>query len=216
MSKQASNRRSGILVSVFAVAVVVCAGVLLFNRSAERSIEEVAAAQMKGSVRLVASQIRRPLDEVAAGLRGVALRCGSSDSGTVTDCAADLERLRLKEPALFAATMILDRIGRVLATTPPRVWREDERVTLEEAQVRASRGGGESLGVSSNPIGAGKTVFVVVSVPGASTEFGAVGVASDLGRMGTALIDGLAADGQGVAFLAADDGRLLLASDWDC
>jgi PAS domain S-box-containing protein len=42
-----------------------------------------------------------------------------------------------------------------------------------------------------------------------------VGVAIDLGRLGTTLIEDLAVAGQGTAFLATEDGGLLLASGWD-
>jgi hypothetical protein len=139
MSQQPPDRFSRIIASVVAVALVVCAGLLLLARSAERSIEDACVGEMQGSVRLVADHIRGHLDEVAAELREVALGCGSSRATTVTDCAEILDRLRLREPALFVATMVLDRSGGVLATMPGRVWRADERLALEEARVRAGR-----------------------------------------------------------------------------
>lgn len=215
MREQPLHRSSRVVGGAIAGGLLVLGVFLLLDRLAERSIEDAWLAQMQGSVRLVANYIRAHLNDAAAGLREVALRCSAGDGTAVTGCAEDLGRLRLRDPAFFSAAVVLSRGGEVLATMPPRAWRDDERATLEEASTRSIRGSGESLEVSWNPAGSGKTVFLMTSAPAASSRIGGVGVAIDLDRIGASLTEALAVDRRGVAFLATNDGRLLLASNWD-
>ena len=199
-----------------AVPIAICACVVLLERSSERVVEDAYVEQMEGSVRLVAGHIRAQLDELAAGLRAVALTCGARESTAGGECAAELERMRRSEPSLFVSTMTFDRNGSLLVTTPPRVWREDERAVLDEARLRATTTDSEAILACSNPAGPARTVLVVASAGRAALSgFGAVGAAVDLEQMGRTLLESLTAEGRGIAYLAAVDGRLLLVSGWD-
>ncbi|HVN76647.1 MAG TPA: response regulator [Thermoanaerobaculaceae bacterium] len=216
MNSRPPRRAVAVLAGVIAVPVAVCAAVLLLERSAESVVEDVFLDQMAGPLGLVGNHIRESLDGLASALRSTAERCGSEAQSGPSACAADLVQLQAGAPAMLASVVAFDRGGGLVAATPPREWRDDERAALTEASRRVIGETGQTVLLAVGAVPPERTVYVISSAgPGAKGDVAAVGAAVDLRRTGTTLLDALTAGGQGVAFLAATDGRLILASGWD-
>ncbi|MBZ5588649.1 MAG: response regulator [Acidobacteriia bacterium] len=210
MTSQAPRRSTWVVMSVAAIVLAISAGYLVFVDAAERMLESTCIEQMAGSVGVLASRIHGQSAEVVAALSEIATRCASRGVGPEGECAADLDRLRHGLPALFAATILLDREGAILSSAPPRQWRADELAAIQEARREAGRGAGQSIRVSASAPRGGKTLFAVAAIPSdAPTSVGAVGVAIDLNQVAIILLERAIPNPEGLAFLALQDGRLI-------
>ncbi len=216
MILQPSRRILGILAAAVSAAAVVSAGVLLLEDSAERVIEDACAEQMEVSVKLVAGHLRGHLDDIAAGLRAAAGTCSAQSAAAPASCTAALDRLRASEPALVAAAMALGRDGGVIAASPARTLTGGGPAVPEEVLRLAAAAPREATLVPASPASPAGMPFLVVPVPaGGLGAIAVVGAALDLDHAGSSLLEGLAIGGDGVAFLAAADGRVLRAAGAD-
>lgn len=197
-------------VAVAAVTLVVT--YLALERSVERMLEDAWAAQAGASVRVLASHIRGHVEDLADALREIAPRCATQGAPLAGECATDLDRLRRQQPRLFVATIMFDAGGRPVETVPPRAWRPEELAAAEGACARLLSGG-EPVQVAVSGSARDRTVFAVAHVGGgAEGRVRAIGVALDGAELASALLEGMIPGDQGLAFVAAEDGRLVAVS----
>jgi PAS domain S-box-containing protein len=214
MGSQGSRRWTWAAGGVAAV-VVLAASYVLVDHATRHVLEVSYAAQLQGSLRLVATDLQSRIGGVADALREIAGNCGGRPGGSVEACREDLERMRRQQPRLVTAALVFDGSGRVVTATPSRSWRPEESALFGTASRKALAAGSAVVGAAASPE-QGRLLFVVVPASTSGAErAAAVGVVLDIEQLARGALDTLVRDGRGMAFLAAEDGLLIAAAGED-
>jgi len=194
------------------VVVLVAAVVFVFFRGQLlRHWERLWASEMQVAVRAVAADAQLRVNELTWRLRQIASGCLTRGAEGVANCLSELDQLRDRQPRMLRAAFLFDGTGRILALQPSigndldqeaisRACRQALALRAVVVRVAETASLGRLLVALAPVVEAGR--------PGAS-RVAAVGLALDADALFDVPLRSLLSDGEGVAFLAAADGRLV-------